>query len=125
MVSGRRGGLGRAGKTKYGCLVTLVVLAGVIYYGWGFGAVYLRYFQLLDEMNQAAQLGRTMDDATIEARLQAQMDSMDAPPQAHHFTIRRFERPREIRITASYTETVDLPFTHYTLHLNPVARSPL
>ncbi len=103
----------------------LLVLAAVVYYGAGFVEVYFRYFDLLDTMNQAANLGRTMDDATIEARLHAQIDSMDVPLQAHRFTIRRFERPPEIRITASYTETVEVPFSHYTLHLHPVARAPL
>jgi len=125
MVSGSRTGLGRAGKSKFGCVVTLLVVAAVLYYGVGVVKIYFRYFELLDEMNQAAQLGRTMDDATIEARLHAQIDSLDVPPQAQQFTIRRYERPPEIRISSSYTETVQLPFTHYTLRLKPVARAPL
>lgn len=125
MVSRGRRGLNRAGMSKYGCLVTLLVLAAVGYYGMGVAKVYFRYFELLDEMNQAAQLGRTMDDATIAARLHAQIDSLDLPPQAQQFSIRRFERPREVRISSSYAETVDLPFTHYTIHLKPVARARL
>jgi hypothetical protein len=125
VVTRRRPGLGRAGKTKFGCLVALLVLAAVVYYGVDVGAIYFRYFELLDEMNQAAQLGRTLDDATIEARLHARIDSVGVPLQAQQFTIRRYERPPEIRITSSYNETVTLPFTHYTLHLHPVARAPL
>jgi hypothetical protein len=119
-----RGRLGRAGKTRYGCLVSLLVLVALLYYGVGIGGVYLRYFELLDEMNQAARLGRTLDDAAMATRLHARMDSLDVPPEAHRFTIRRFAQPREIRITSSYTETVELPFTHYTFHLRPVARAP-
>lgn len=117
--------LGRAGKTRYGCLVSLPVLVAALYYGVGVGGVYLRYFELLDEMNQAARLGRRLDDATIRACLHARMDSLDVPLEAHRFTIRRFEQPREIRITSSYTELVELPFTHSVLPLHPVARAPL
>jgi hypothetical protein len=117
--------LGRTGKTRYGCLVGLVILVGAIYYGVGVGAVYLRYFELRDEMGQAARLGRTLDDATLLARLHDRTDSLNVPPEARRFTIRRLERPREIRITSSYTEIVALPFTRYQLHLRPVARAPL
>jgi hypothetical protein len=125
MVRGFRRWRGRSGKTRFGCLVGLLILAAVVYYGVDVGRVYFRYFEMQDEMNQAAQLGRTLDDNTIAARLNARIDSLGVPAQAHRFTIRRYDRPREIRITSSYTETVDLPFTHYTFHLKPVARAPL
>ncbi len=121
----RRGRLGQAGKSRYGCLVGILLFAAALYYGADFGAVYLRYFQLRNEMNQAARLGRTLDDATIQLRLHARIDSLDLPAQAHRFTIRRYSRPREIRIAAAYTETVDLPFTTIAIRLHPEARAPL
>ncbi len=117
--------LGQAGKSRYGCLVGLLVLAAVLYYGSDVGAVYIRYFQLRDEMGQAARLARTLDDAAIQSRLHAKAEELDLPAQAHRFTIRRFARPRQIRISTSYAETVQLPFTSYTIRLSPEVRAPL
>lgn len=117
--------LGRAGKTRYGCLVSLLVFAALLYYGVDVGGVFLRYIQVRDEMNQAARLGSRLDDDKIRARLHARMDALDVPLEAHRFNIHRYDRPPEILITSSYAETIELPFTHYTFHFHPVARAPL
>jgi hypothetical protein len=117
--------LGRRGASPYGCLIAALVVVGVLYYGLEVGAVYLRYWQILDEMRSVARLATNMDDATIQRRLNAKADALELPTQAHRFTIRRTSQPRRIQISTSWTETVALPFTTYTLRLNPVARAPL
>lgn len=93
--------LGRAGKTRYGCPVSALVVVALLYYGVGLGGI------------------------CLPGRLHARIDSLDVPLEAHRFTVRRFEQPPEIQITSSYTETVELPLTHFALHLHPVARAPL
>ena len=117
--------LGHRGASRYGCLFTLLVFVAVLYYGVDLGAAYLRYWQMLDEMRSVARLAPNLDDATIQRRLHAKADALDLPPSAHRFVIRRTSQPRRIQVSTSWTETVTLPFTTYTLRLNPVARAPL
>lgn len=119
------GRLGRHGRTRYGCLVGILVVVAALYYGIDIGGVYLRYWQMLDEMRSVARLAPSLNDATIRRRLYAKAEALDLPRSAHRFIIRRRAQPREIRISTSYTETLTLPFTTYTIRLNPTARAPL
>jgi len=115
----------RGGRSRLGCLFTTLVFAAVLYYGVGVGGVYVRYWQLADQMNELATLAPSLDDATIQRRLVLKADDLGLPPEAHHFVIRRYDRPPEIRIATAYSETVDLPFTTYTIHLHHEARAAL
>lgn len=103
----------------------MLVLATVLYYGVGIGSVYARYWQLADRMDFLATLAPSLDDATIQRRLVQKAEALGLPPEARRFTIRRYDRPPEIRIATSYSETVDLPFTTYTIHLHHEARAAL
>lgn len=116
---------GRAGRVKIGCLLTLVVAAAAAYYSMDGIRVYFRYWQLKDEMRSVARLAPGLDDATIHRRLRAKAETLDLPSSAHRFTIRRLARPREIRITTSYDDTVKLPFYQHTFHFKPEVRAPL
>ncbi|OGU14105.1 MAG: hypothetical protein A3K13_05445 [Gemmatimonadetes bacterium RIFCSPLOWO2_12_FULL_68_9] len=117
--------LGRRGASRYGCLVGILLFVAALYYGVEMGAVYLRYWQMLDEMRSVTRLAPSLDDATIRRRLHAKAEELDLPTPAHRFIIRRSARPREIRVSTSYTETLTLPFTTYTIRLTPTARAPL
>jgi hypothetical protein len=125
MVRPARARLGERGASRMGCLFTVLVFATVTYYGVGIGGVYVRYWQLADQMNALATLAPNLDDATIERRLVAKADDLNLPPAAHHFTVRRYDRPPEIRIATSYSETVELPFRTYTIHFHHEARAAL
>ncbi|HXV86458.1 MAG TPA: hypothetical protein VD793_07150 [Gemmatimonadales bacterium] len=118
-------GLGRRGASRVGCLISLVVAGAVVYYGMDVVRVYFRYWQMRDEMRSVARLAPSLDDATILRRLRAKADALALPQSARRFTIRRLARPREIRITTSYNETVVLPFYQYTFQFKPEARAPL
>jgi hypothetical protein len=117
--------LGRNGASRTGCLISALVVVAVLYYGLEVGGVYLRYWQMLDEMRSVARLASNLDDASIQRRLNARADALKLPAQAHRFTIRRTSQPRRIQISTSWTEPVALLFATYTLHLTPVARAPL
>ncbi len=117
--------LGERGASRLGCLFSALVMATLVYYGVGIGGVYTRYWQLADEMNSLATLAPSLDDATIQRRLVLKADDLGLPPAAHRFIIRRYDRPPEIRIATSYSETVELPFTTYTIHLHHEARAAL
>lgn len=125
MVIAPRMSRNQAGKSRIGTLVTLLVFAVSFYYGLDVGAVYLRRWQLVQEMKSLARLAPSLDDATIQRRLRAKADELGLPESAQRFEIRRLQRPREIRITTYYEETVELPFTRYTFRIRPQVRAPL
>jgi hypothetical protein len=125
MVSPTRGLRDRSGKSRLRTLLTLLFIAVFFYYGTDVGAVYFRRWQLVQEMKSLARLAPSLDDAAIQRRLRAKVDALNLPQSAYQFEIRRLQRPREIRISTYYEETVELPFTRYTFKIRPVVRAPL
>lgn len=126
---GRARGMGRgrrtAGKTRLGCMVTLLVAAIGLYYGLPIGAIYVDHWRFKEEMKTQARLAPSIDDAAIRRRLRLKAEDLGLPKEAQQIIIRRTLRPREIVIRTSYEETIDLPFVHHTFELSPEVRSPL
>jgi hypothetical protein len=116
----------RHGKASLGCLVSLAVFAGLLYYGVNIGGLWFRYFQFLDEVKTQARLSSAIDDGTIRRRLQHKADQLGLPDSvAGRIVIRRMENPRQIRIETRYSESVDLPFFKRTFVFTPRATQPL
>ena len=116
----------RRGKTSLGCLVSLAVFAGLLYYGVNIGELWFRYFQFQDEVQTQARLSAAIDDGTIRRRLQVKADQLGLPDSvAQRIVIRRRENPREITIETRYSESVDLPFFKRTFVFAPRATQPL
>ena len=63
MVSGTR-----AGASRLGCLVGLLLVVTVGYFGFNIGEVYFRFYRFKDAMAQEARFAETRDDATIRTR---------------------------------------------------------
>ena len=120
MVSLRRG---RRGASMLGCLVSVVLFLGALYYGAHIGGVYWRYYELLDDMRQQARHADQFTDDLIEKHLAAQADSILS--QSPDFRITRGGRPNRITIQTEYTETVVLPGFNHTFMLRPHAEEPL
>ena len=116
---------GRRGASTTGCLVSLLLFVGLLYYGINVGEVWFRYYQFVDEMKTQARLAPALDDMTIRRRLQAKAQSLGLPERAQQIYIARHQSPREIRIEAVYSETIDLPLLHHTFQFTPRARQPL
>lgn len=116
---------GREGRIRVGCLLSLLVAVAAVYYSMDAVRVYFRYWQIKDEMRSVARLAAGLDDATIQRRLRSKAEALDLPASAQRFTIRRLARPREIRISMSYDDTVIWPFYQYTFRFKPEVRSPL
>ena len=114
---------GRRGASSLGCLVTLALLAAAAYYGVHIGGVFLRFYQLQDDMQQQARFATQLTDQAIRLRLLAQADSLLG--QTPKLTIERGGRPYRITIHADYAETVELPFFKHTFVLHPKAEEPL
>ena len=119
MVTGRRG---RRGASTMGCLFSLVLFLGALYYGVHIGEVYLRYYRLLDAMRFQAHLAPNIqDNGVIDRRLSAAADSILG--QTPRFRIDR--TPRRITIQTEYSDRVELPFFKHTFVLRPRAEAPL
>jgi hypothetical protein len=101
----------------------LVLLAGAAYYGMHIGGIYLRYYELLDDMRQQARFASQHTDEAIKTTLMAQADSIlgDAPD----FRIHRGGRSNRITIQTEYSESVELPLFKHTFVLRPRAEEPL
>lgn len=107
----------RRGASRLGCLVSLLLVVAVAYFGYNVGEVYFRYYQLRDAMEQEARFAQNRDDATVRSRLAAAADSLGLPEDATRFRITR--DAHHITIETSYVERVELPMMVRELHFAP------
>jgi hypothetical protein len=115
----------RRGAGGLGCLFTLILFAGALYYGLNIGQVYLRYYRLLDGMRTQARLAPSLQDDVIYRRLNGQADSLFARRAKPEFRITRTSEPKRIIIESEYLDRVDLPLFKHTFVLRPRAEEPL
>ena len=116
----------RSGRLNVGCLLSVVVLIAGVYYGIGIGKVYLRYWQMLDEMRTQARQAPGLEDIVIRRRLLQRSEELGLPKEADKFSLKRRARPREILITTSWADTLRFPpFGVLPVAMRPEARAPL
>jgi len=116
----------RRGASTIGCLLSLLVLVAVLYYGVNIGEVYFRYYRLLDEMQSQARVAAALDNGTIQRRIASAIQEIGLPDDAgSNLQITRSASPRQITIESDYAETVNLPLFVHTFHLHPKAIEPL
>jgi hypothetical protein len=115
----------RRGGSSLGCLISLALFVAALYYGIHIGEVYIRYYQLVQEMRSQARLAPSLTDDVIRRRLTNRVTELDLPRDAHRFRIRRTPQPRAIVIETQYEETLDLPLLHYTFRFRPRVESAL
>jgi hypothetical protein len=108
VVTRRRAGRPR-GASKLGCLVSLLLFVGALYYGSQVGRVYWRYYALVDAMERSARFAATTSDQAIRRTLVAKIDELGLPPEAKRLTVRRGGPPMIIRIQTTYRERLPLP----------------
>lgn len=114
----------RRGAGGVGCLFSLLLFAGAVYYGVRIGQVYLRYYELLDGMRTQARLAPSLHDDVIYRRLTGKADSL-LPGRSPRFKITRGGHPNRIVIETEYTDSVDLPLFKHGFVLRPRAEEPL
>ncbi len=118
--------LSRRGAGSLGCLFSLALFAGALYYGVNIGQVYLRYYQVLDGMRTQARMAPHLQDDEIYRRLNGQADSLFQGAAARpHFKVTRNNEHRRITIETEYTDQVDLPLFKHTFVLRPRAEEAL
>jgi len=99
---------------RLGCLFTLLILAAAVYFGYQYGEVQMRWYQVMDTVREQASFASALDDITIRNRLTAMSDRLALPYTSRDWTIRRVrdQRGRTIEISAPpYADSVvvDLP----------------
>jgi len=99
----------RAGKVKISTLLLVVLIAAGVYYGLAFGGVYWRRYRLGDMIDGQLAYAGQLADETIRQQIVSKIGGMHLPPAASRV---RLSTPsnRTIRISVSYTETVNLLF---------------
>ena len=118
-----------SGKGKLGCLFGILLVVAVIYLAKDFGAVYWRYYQLVDVVKSQASFAPGLTDQAIRDRLVLECDTLNIPLGPKEWQIERTRSPSEISISATYTDSVviDLPAYHrvFYFHFTPSARAGL
>ena len=108
----------RRGTSRFGCLVQLIILGGIIYFGAFMGEDALSYYRLRDAMKQEARFAGHRSDQQIRDRLKAFTDSVQLPATAKEIRIVRDES--KIHIWTEYDQEVKLPFNQSrVIHLRP------
>ena len=88
MVTGMRPGGGRRGASSTGCLISLLIFVGLLYYGVNIGEVWFRYYQLVDEMKTQARLAAAArrvatDSIAGRRRVIVMAASLSSTPHRH------------------------------------------
>ncbi len=113
------------GSSTTGCLLSLLIVLAVLYYGLRVGEVYWRYYQLRDEMQVNARLAPGLTDDVIQRRLAAKVSELFGPDRTMQFRISRGTRVRSIVIETEYRDSVSLPLFQRGFTLRPRAEEPL
>lgn len=101
MVSRRRG-LG-----SLGCLVALMLVATVLYFGVGIGEHYFRFYQYQDAMRQEVKFAAHNSDALILRHLRERADSLGLPEAAGEVNLQR--EGRHIEMESEYYVHIEIP----------------
>ena len=109
----------RAGASRLGCLVGLLLVVTACYFAFNIGEVYFRFYRYKDAMAQEARFADTRDDATIRTRLKAVADSIGLPDEAGRVKIER--NGSRITISSVYSEHIELPMFVREFKFSPQA----
>ena len=109
----------RSGTGKIGCLLMLLVVAFVGYFGEKAGGTFWNYYLFLDRMQTEARFAAHRSDAVIKYRLAEFADSLALPEGARNVIVRR--TAHNVFIYAEYYEHLELPGTVREIHFSPSA----
>lgn len=109
----------RRGTSSLGCLVTLLILATVGYFGFNIGEHYWRFFQFQDAMRQEVRFAAHNNDVVIQRHLRSRADSLGLPEAAGDVTVER--DGRHIEIESEYYVHLELPLMVREVRFGPHA----
>ena len=109
----------RRGATKFGCLVYLLIVSAILYFGVHAGEVYWRYLQYKDAMAQEVRFRSFLPNDRIRENLRAIADSMGLPEDAGVVTVTR--KDGRVTVESHYEEFIELPGYRKEVHFEPKA----
>ena len=109
----------RRGISALGCLVSILLVVAIGYFGVQAGQVYWDFVQYQDAMRQHARFAGRKTDKEIIRALRSKADSLGLPESAQNVRIHR--NARHIDIEAEYYAIVELPLFVHEVYLNPKA----
>ena len=107
------------GTSALGCLVSIVLVAVLIFVGMRLGKVWWRFYEIEDRMRGAAHFGATQNDEKLQKRLAADVDEINLPAEAKRFRIIRQDNPPQITISTEYHEVLEFPFYRKVVEFKP------
>ena len=96
----------RPGKSRLGCLLTILVLGLAAYAGKNVGEVYLRYYRVRDYVREQADFAPALTDDVIRRRLVDFSDSLGLDLGPRDWLVHRTWSPKEITIAAQYEDSI-------------------
>lgn len=109
----------RRGAGRFGCLVSLLLFAGVMYFAVNAFEVYWRYLQYKEAMAQEVRFRSFLPNRRIQENLRAVADSLGLPEDAGVVTVTR--QAGRVTVEAHYEEWIDLPGYRKEVHFEPRA----
>lgn len=109
----------RPGATRFGCLLTLLIISAVMYFGINAGEVYWRYLQYKEAMSQEVRFRSFLPNSRIKENLALIADSLGLPEDAGVVTVTR--RDGRVTVEAHYEEFIELPGWRKEVHFEPRA----
>ena len=108
----------RSGASRLGCLIQIVIVVAIVYFGLLAGEDVLAYYRFKDAMKNEARFASVRTDQDIRNRLRAFTDSVDLPASAREINVVR--QGNRIRIWTEYDQVFKLPFKQTkVVHLRP------
>jgi hypothetical protein len=112
----------RRGASTLGCLLALLIVAAIAYFGVNIGQIYLRFYEYQDDMKQEVRFAGANTNDKILERLRARADSLGLPEDARAIAIRR--AAKTIAIEAEYYERLEFPMYSKDVLFHPHAEGP-
>ena len=109
----------RRGAISLGCLVWILVVATVLYFGVPAAEVYMRSRRFQDALAIETRLHAKQTDVQIKAHMAVVADSLGLPVEAGQVTITR--RSGRLTISSEYEEVFHLPGRRKTVVFRPSA----
>lgn len=109
----------RRGVGRIGCLLVLLIVTAIGYFGFGIGEAYLNFYKYQDRMRSEAKFASHNTDAVIKMRIAEYADSLGLPDPAGNVIVRRGQH--DIYIYANYSVHIELPGQVREFKFNPNA----
>lgn len=109
----------RYGRSQLGCLMSLLIGAAIVYFGFNIGSALWDNYQYLDRMKQEVRFAASRSDAVIKRRISAFADSLNLPEAAQNVHVKRGNKV--IVIWAEYYHVIEFPGFAREIRFNPQA----